>query len=63
MSVWSIVRGGILDEIDVRIIGLATMDIWPNKYYCLILRYVLVRGDAINREPGENPGQTRYCDS
>lgn len=42
MSVWSIVRGVILDEIDVRIIGLATMDIWPNKYYCLILRYVLV---------------------
>lgn len=24
---------------------------------------VLVRGDAINREPGENPGQTRYCNS
>ena len=29
----------------------------------VILRHVLVRGNAINRESGENPGQTRYCNS
>lgn len=23
----------------------------------------MVRGNAINRESGENPGQTRYCNS
>jgi len=27
------------------------------------LQHVLVRGNAINRESGENPGQTRYCNS
>ncbi len=29
----------------------------------VILHHVLVRGYAINRESGENPGQTRYCNS
>ena len=27
------------------------------------MRYVLVCGNAINRESGENPEQTRYCNS
>ena len=31
--------------------------------YLVILRQVLVRGYAINRESGENPEQTRYCNS
>lgn len=31
--------------------------------YLVILRQVLVRGNAINRESGENPEQTRYCNS
>ena len=35
---------------------------WCRKYF-LTLRHVLVRGNAINRESGENPGQTRYCNS
>lgn len=35
---------------------------WCRKYF-LTLRHVLVRGYAINRESGENPGQTRYCNS
>ncbi len=29
----------------------------------VILHHVLVRGDAINRESGVNPEQTRYCNS
>ena len=29
----------------------------------VVLRHVLVRGNAINRESGENPEQTRYCNS
>lgn len=29
----------------------------------VILHHVLVRGNAINRESGENPEQTRYCNS
>ena len=31
--------------------------------YLVILRQVLVRSNAINRESGENPEQTRYCNS
>lgn len=33
---------------------------WCRKYF-LTLCHVLVRGYAINRESGENPEQTRYC--
>ena len=35
---------------------------WVVTKKIVILHYVLVRGNAINRESGENPGQTRYCD-
>lgn len=37
--------------------------ILPEQKKSVILRYVLVRGNAINRESGENPEQTRYCNS
>ena len=33
------------------------------KKKIVILHHVLVRGNAINRESGENPEQTRYCKS